>query len=125
MVSQDFKDERLDELKTGQMSSDGLVSLIVSFSFFQAKRGVQLSVDNRFLPLPEGWKWMICSRCGVPIEGLIIKPTELLGKAFQNFLTASPEYSRKCSCFASLLELAKYIVTIKREKEDAEKYSES
>ena len=121
MVSLDFKDERLEALKKGEMSSDDLLRLIRSFSLFYLKLGVQQSVENRFVPLPEGWKRMICSRCGVPLEGLIIKPTELLGKAFENFLTASPEYSRRCSCYGSIQELAEYVVTIKLEKENAER----
>lgn len=121
MVEQDFKDESLEELKKGQMSLGGLLRLIVSFSVFQFRNGVQQSVDNRFLPLPDGWKRMICSRCGIPIEGLVIKPTELLGQGFENFLTAYPGYSRKCGCYTSLQDLAEYLGTIKRDKEDAEK----
>lgn len=121
MVIQGFKDESLEELKRGQMSPDGLLRLILLFSFFQFRNGVRKSVDNRYVSLPEGWKRMICSRCGVPIEGLVIKPTELLGKAFENFLTAYPEYSRECKCYTSLGELAEYIGAIKREKEEAER----
>lgn len=125
MVSQNFQDKRLEELSKGQLSFDELFSLIGSFSLFRFKMGVQVSVDNRFMPLPEGWKRMICSRCGLPIEGVVIKPTELLGKAFQNILGDSPEYSRRCACDATLAGLAEYIIRIKLEKEDAERVQQA
>jgi len=109
MTSKGFTDSRLEGLKEGKMSCDDLFSLFESFSNFQSNAGLHLSVDNPSSVLPEGWKRIICIRCGLPFEGLIVKPTELIGKAFQNYFTASIQYCKRCSCDPTSDEFDKYI----------------
>jgi hypothetical protein len=121
MTSKGFTDSRLEVLKEGKMSCDDLFSLVESFSNFQSNAGLQLSVDNPSSVLPEGWKRIICIRCGLPFEGLIVKPTELIGKAFQNYFTRSIQYCKRCSCDPTSDKFDKYISVYLGEEEVAEK----
>lgn len=122
MTSKGFIDQRLTELRKGELPINELVSLTEVFSKFQFEAGIKRSVEDRFSPLPEGWKRVLCLRCGLPVEGAIIKPTEEMGKAFEYLLTSS-RYARKCSCENTVNTLIGNLCQIenRRGKELAEK----
>lgn len=98
MESKGFRDPRLTKMKLGELSADELLNVINKFSLFQLKFGTNFAVDNPYYPLPEGWKRILCKKCGGPVAGVLIDSRSDFGKSIEGLLTASPTHSRHCMC---------------------------
>lgn len=96
--SKGFQDHRMPKLKIGELNAQELASILKAFSFFQLKFGTNFAVDNPYYPLPEGWRRILCKRCGHPIGGILIDCRSGFAKSLENLLTSSPTYSKHCMC---------------------------